>query len=311
MQDSICAPVLISVYDRFFHFKKSIESLKKNPEAINSDLFVAIDFPLNRNKESIAKWKDIITYSESISGFKSVNLIVRDKNFGAHENVMTAIDLVLSKYDCLIFSEDDNVFSSQFLNFMNQSLRKYWDDKVVSAVCGYLEPIKFLENPSLDTFTRCGFTSNGFGIWKHKNLLKIAKNSYLFNTKFGFLKFLEYVRSVGSHVSGGIIYCYLNEKFYLDFFVCDYLYMNDLRCVFPSKSLVRNIGQDGSGINSGVNCELMDQEIWEPKRIDLHCEDEFNDLVSSYVKKYHYRGLIHCAWQYMNYLKVYIRNGSD
>ena len=42
-----CAPILIPTLCRYEHFVKCIQSLKENTLANESDLFIALDYPLN------------------------------------------------------------------------------------------------------------------------------------------------------------------------------------------------------------------------------------------------------------------------
>ena len=71
-------------------------------------------------------------------------------------------------YDRWIFSEDDNVFSPNFLVYINKGLEKFKNDKSVFAFNGYRHfyNVKFKEN----TFFRqnIDFSAWGYGIWKDR-----------------------------------------------------------------------------------------------------------------------------------------------
>lgn len=305
----MAVPVLITVYDRINHFKQTVESLKTNVLAKNTDLFVAIDYPLIPNDINLSINKAIINYCQSLDGFRSIELIIREKNHGAFGNVLDSQNTVLSSYDALIFSEDDNVFARTFLSYMNNGVEYYRDDKKIASVCAYLEPLDAISFGSADVFFRQGFTSNGFVLWRHKNIANLFGKASIFERKLSFYEFYNYVQSVGSHVAGGLIYAYANKRFYWDYLVCDYLYRNDMKCIFPARSLVRNIGQDGSGLHSGTNTKLMSQEIWDIDEI-FHISDmAFTEKLNLLVSKYHRRSIIHTVWKYYQYIMAFSKDG--
>ena len=78
------------------------------------------------------------------------------------------IKYVSTYYDRWIFSEDDNVFSPNFLVYINKGLEKFKNDKSVFAINGYRHfyNVKFKEN----TFFRqnIDFSAWGYGIWKDR-----------------------------------------------------------------------------------------------------------------------------------------------
>ena len=83
-----------------------------------------------------------------------------------------------------------------------------------------------------------------------------------------------------------------------------YLYKNKLKCVFPTKSMVRNIGQDGSGLHSGENEELQNQAIYNGAVIyDFDAEND--SLSNAAVSNYHKRSFIHTIYQYLKYIGLF------
>src|SRR6056300_129107 len=117
------APILITVYDRFNHLKRAVESLKKCPEAKNTEIFIASDMTSEKQKE--IQISEIRTYVNNINGFKKVTPIFFKKNVGINYSFFFSLDLVFQKYDNVIFSEDDNVFSPLFLKYINAMSGSY------------------------------------------------------------------------------------------------------------------------------------------------------------------------------------------
>jgi hypothetical protein len=135
----IYAPVLIPTLCRFTHLKRCIDSLKRNSYAKYTPLYIALDYPAKEiHREG---YNHISNYLNNLNGFLYVKVIYRDKNFGPEKNVFEARKILLEKYDRIIFSEDDNEFSPNFLEFINKGLNKFEKNANIFAICGYNYPI--------------------------------------------------------------------------------------------------------------------------------------------------------------------------
>ena len=162
------APVLIPTLNRHVHFRCCVESLSVCTHADKTDLFIFLDYPL---KDTHWEGYELIkAYLPNIKGFKTVNVIKREKNYGAVENIIRALEYVFEKYDKMIFSEDDNVFSPNFLDYQNKCLDKFKDDKKVKVVCGYSCPIEISGNFKYDYYYSKHQIAWGMGIWKNKKI---------------------------------------------------------------------------------------------------------------------------------------------
>ena len=160
------APVLIPTLDRYSHFKECIESLLMCTHVDKTDLFIALDYPLKE-----VHWKGynkIANYVTEIKGFKSVTIIKREVNFGVRKNTLDAREKIFKQYDRLILSEDDNVFSPDFLDFINQGLEVYKDRKDILSITGYQYPVSLPQNYKQDVYLFSGFSAWCYGIWKDK-----------------------------------------------------------------------------------------------------------------------------------------------
>ena len=154
------APILVTVYNRFFHFQQCINSLKENYHANRSHLFVAIDAPYREKDKEINK--NIVNYAKSIKGFKKTTLFLRSENLGNFTSVNLAIKDILNIHEKLIRFEDDNVFSTNFLEYMNDGLEFYRDDKSIFSISGYHYMINIPKNYEKDIYMARIFR---MGIW--------------------------------------------------------------------------------------------------------------------------------------------------
>jgi len=254
------APILVTVYNRVLHFKNCIESLKKNIYADQTHLFIAIDYPKNESdREANLKIKE---YCDNISGFKDVTLYIRDRNYGARKNGLIAKNEILSYYDSIIISEDDNIFSKYFLKFINQNLITYKENDEILAICGYQFP-KVENRSNSNIIMLQGFSPWGYGIWKDR----VGKIEYKINDFYTiFLNkqfYKEFIKEMGGKYFTSLLISNIKDEIYGDIYVNYAIFAKKLKCIFPSRTLVLNKGQDGSGLHSGKNSYFEKQFIDE------------------------------------------------
>mgnify|MGYP001060087297 CR=1 FL=1 len=252
------APILVTVYNRINHFKRCIESLKKCDLSNQSHLFVAIDAPFREADIEINL--QIIEYSQSIEGFEKITLFVREDNLGSRENIDKARNHIFQHYDRLIFTEDDNVFSTSFLVNINKCLEIYKSRKDIFSVSGYNMPFTLPQNYKKDIYIWQGMSAWGVGLWRDKWMsmdFNLNKVDYWLSNK----NHLRKINSVAQHYYYALIKMQKNKNLGGDGFVSNYLIENDMYSIFPSQTLVRNIGHDGKGNNSFFSNKFKNQLI--------------------------------------------------
>jgi len=252
------APVCLFVFNRLEHTQKTVDALKKNILAPDSDLYIYSDAP-KKNSSTIAS-DDVRAYIKTISGFKSVTIKERKMNFGLSKSIITGVTEILKKHKKIIVLEDDMISSKFFLKFMNDSLDFYKNEDSVASIHGYSIPGKYDTN----TFFLRGADCWGWATWEdswsmfetdgkklyeglsQRNLLKE------FNFKSpGFFSgmLLDQVR--GNNDSWAIRWSAS-------------VFLHNKLTLYPSYSLINNIGNDGSGV---------------------HCEDNnvYDDVYDDYI----------------------------
>jgi hypothetical protein len=247
------APVLIPTLNRFVHFKSCINSLLECELSEETDLFIALDYPLRNNHwEGFNKIKEFIT---QIEGFKSVYVIKRECNFGAHRNIHDAIDFLFKKYETLILTEDDNVFSNDFLVYTNKCLETYNDNNNIFSVCGYNYPVEMLKFYENEIYSWQGYSAWGVGLWRNK-FLKInwSEEVVLSNVKNFLNDYKKVIQldKIANHYIPALLHMYNIQQVHGDTYISMHQFLNNMTSIFPVISRVRNMGHDGSGINCGV-----------------------------------------------------------
>lgn len=158
-------PVVLFVYNRLDLVKRSIESLLGCEESEFTKLIIVSDG--NRGMEDYASVSSVREYVGNLSGFKSVEIIYRDINYGLAKNIISGLTELFQNYDELIVLEDDIIVGKRFLEFMNLALEYYKSDDRVISVCGYTPAMVNITSNS-DVFFGVRSSSWGWATWRQR-----------------------------------------------------------------------------------------------------------------------------------------------
>ncbi|GAB6283445.1 MAG: glycosyltransferase [Ignavibacterium sp.] len=278
------APIALFVYNRLEHTKLAISSLIENEEAKESDLFIFSDGP--KTEKNIPLVNEVRKFIKTINGFKSINIIEREKNIGLANSIITGISEVFNNYNKIIVLEDDLITSPYFLNFINKALDFYEKFPSVFAVSGFAPPIKINTNYNFDTYlipTRSA--SWGWGTWK--NIWKIIdwnikdfdifiKDSFL-QKKFNYTgndmtKML--IKQLKSEIDSWSIRFDYN------------VFKHNGYCVYPIKSFILNQGMNGNGTHFKIPLEIK-VELNQVKKENFLFNIEPDDELINSFRKFH------------------------
>lgn len=257
------APIVLFVYNRPDHTKKTVEALKNNAEAKDSILYIYSDAAKKEDdKESV---QSVRNYIRSLAHFKNVIIVERERNYGLAENIIEGVSKVVNEYGAVIVLEDDIVTSPYFLNFMNSALKELKDEKKVWHISGWNYPIDTSKLP--DIFLWRGMNCWGWATWKdcwnhfEKNTNKLIKEftPEMIN-KLNLDGAYNFWDQVLSNQSGRI------DTWAIYWFAT--IFKNGGLCLNPAESYVKNIGFDGSGTNSGKT--ILNQKLNSTNEIDFN-----------------------------------------
>ena len=239
------APIALFTYNRADHTRRAVESLLQNAEAKDSDLFIFSDGP--KNEKTVRGVADNREYIHTVTGFKTVTIVEREKNWGLANSLIAGITDVINKYGRVIVVEDDLILSPYFLKFMNDGLEKYKDDDRVGTITGFVPPI---EEKLPETFFLTYFQCWGWATWKRAwDLLETDARPLLKGLRFKRKKF-----DVGGGVCNyGNLYCQkvgLVDSWYLRYYAS--LFLKGKLSLYPGRSVATNEGLDGSGTHCGA-----------------------------------------------------------
>lgn len=249
------APIALFTYNRADKTQTVIESLLKNVEAKDSDLFIFSDGPKNdKAVEGVKKNREYIHEVKKFegNGFKSVTLVERDKNWGLANSLIAGITELTDKYGRVIVVEDDLILSPYFLQFMNDGLDKYKDNDRVSAISGFLNPI---DCKAPNTFFLRYFACWGWAVWKRSwDILNTDVKDLLRQMRWK-KKAFDIDNTGGFY---GILYCQkvgLVDSWAVLFYASSFL--RDKLILYPGVSYALIGGADGSGTHSANNQEIF------------------------------------------------------
>ena len=295
------APILIPTLNRYNHLKRCVESLAKCTHADKTDLFIALDYPLK--EEHWEGYRQIKEYVSSIEGFNTITIIQRDHNYGPVENFSNAQNQIYEKYDRIICSEDDNEFSPNFLDYINKGLDRYEDDPKIIAICGdegvFKPPVDYEQNYVI----RKGFSAWGYGTWLHRKY----KTIYTPEELKSFLKEKDMRRWLRfyykNHYYTILSYIMNKKAIWGDGAIAVDMIAQDTFCVYPTKSLVRNYGHDGSGVHGGY---IQDSPY---SKVEIDNRPTFEYIGEAPVNDSRYVQLLrdYCRMPWQRIIKFWIR----
>ena len=270
------APVILFVHSRPEHTQRTIDALKINELAAETDLIVYSDAA--RGQRDFSQVNRVRLIVNAISGFRTVKVIERETNYGLANNIIEGVSEVCRKYGRVIVMEDDLVVSSYFLKYMNSALVRYESDDQIMQISGHMFPVSV--RPANEAFFLPMAAYCVWGTWsrawqhfdaKASQYEKLKGNAKLrrqfdLNGSYDYFEMLSQQRQ-GKNNSWAI-------RWYLSIFFRGGI------TLYPGVSYVNNIGFDGTGVHcgesGGEHMPLNKNEIliW-PKTVGVCEEDSF------------------------------------
>jgi hypothetical protein len=249
------APIVLFVYNRLDHVKQTVEALRQNGLAEESDLIIYSDAP--KSEMQVDKVQEVRQFIRQIGGFKSVTILVRETNFGLARSIIDGVTTIVNKYGRVIVLEDDMVTSPYFLLYMNEALEKYADEDRVVSIHGYVYPVKQLLP---EAFFLPGADCWGWATWQRgwkifnsdgQSLLEELKHRKLIR-EFDYNGAYPYSKMLEGQIRGA------NDSWAVRWYASAFL--RGKLTLYPGRSLVHNIGNDNSGTHA-IDTSRLDANL--------------------------------------------------
>lgn len=299
------APIILFVYNRPWHTRQTVEALQKNELARDSVLYVFADGPkenaTEEQKELILKTRN---YIHSIQGFNEVIIEESERNKGLANSIVEGVSKVVDAHGKVIVLEDDIVTSSGFLSYMNSALDVYEKEQNVMHVAGYMYPLK--RNTLPETFFYPATSCWGWATWKR------AWDCYNGDAQYLYLKIkseglLDVLNINTIHGFEEQLRTNAEGKMHTWFIKWNAsVIISHGYSLYPNKSLVQNVGFDGSGEHCGPTnqfwCPCLAEKIIVKKQ-----EVRFNKKAIRLLKRFGDKGKRACFTRLKRIVKTILK----
>jgi hypothetical protein len=278
------APIVLFVYNRPWHTQKTVESLQKNELSEQSDLIVYSDAA--KNDEAIKSVEEVRSYIKSVDGFKKITIIEREKNWGLADSIIDGVTNIVNKYGKIIVLEDDIVTSPVFLQFMNQSLDFYEQEKKVWHISGWNYPIEteYLSDVFMWRIMNCWGWATWANRWQYfekkpEGLIEnwTTKEKHQFDLDGSGLFWNQVLANHTGKINTWAIFWYAT------------IFQRNGLCLNPAVSFVDNIGHDGTGVHCGNDTKYKPMRLPTTFQVNLSAELKESShavkLIQGYLKK--------------------------
>ena len=241
------APVVLAAYARPDHVRRTLEALAANHGAADTDVFVYCDGARGeQDREAVLATRTVIG---NAAGFRSISIVERETNIGLAQNIILAVTEIVVDRGQVIVLEDDIVTSPGFLQFMNQALDQFRDRPEVWHISGWNYPIETsgLDDAFFLRVMNCWGWATWSDRWQHfqrapEALVKAFSPSQ--RRAFNLDGAHDFFAQIESNVIG--------TKVTWAIFWYAAIFLRGGLCLNPARSLVQNIGFDGTGENCGI-----------------------------------------------------------
>ncbi|CAA9217102.1 MAG: hypothetical protein AVDCRST_MAG56-206 [uncultured Cytophagales bacterium] len=241
------APIILFVYNRPEHTRRTVASLQACDLARESHLYVFADGP--KTPADAPNVQAVRQCVQSVEGFGQVTVTAREENRGLARSVIGGVTEVLREHGRAVVLEDDLVFARNYLQFMNEALDTYQARRHIFSVSGYSYPLPVPPDFADDVYLLPRASSWGWATWADR----WAAADW---------QVADYAQFLGSRAvqdgfaAGGRDLVYMLRKQQLgriDSWAVRWSYAHykhNAYCLFPVKSKVHNTGNDKSGTHS-------------------------------------------------------------
>ncbi|MDB4385825.1 glycosyltransferase [bacterium] len=163
---STFTPVVLFVYNRTDHLRRTLDALNENRSISNTTLYVFSDGP--RSDDDAKGVQDVRRLIREKNRFGNTEIIESETNKGLAASVIDGATQVLDNHGSIIVLEDDVVTSPSWYDFMNAGIQFYENNASIWSIGGYCPPIRFPASYPHDVFLSPLQTSMSWGTWSDR-----------------------------------------------------------------------------------------------------------------------------------------------
>lgn len=239
------APIALFAFRRPDHLRECLTALAACGGAADSDLIVFSDGP--RDQGDVDAVGEVRALAHAAAGFATVRVVERERNLGLAASVVDGLERVLADHERVVVVEDDLVVSPDFLRYLNAGLDLYADEPTVASIHAYVYAVP---EPLPQSFFLRGADCWGWATWRRGWARFDPDGAALLarlrecgqERDFDFEGGYPYTAMLADQVAGRV------DSWAVRWYASAYL--AGMLTLYPGRSLVANIGQDGSGTHS-------------------------------------------------------------
>ena len=254
--------IAVFLFNRPEHTKLMLQSLSECDNAGKYKILVFLDGP--RDQADIPKIEEVGLVLSEFEEILDLHVTVHSKNLGLAESVISGVTKVLRSYDSVIVLEDDLILNPVALNFLDQAVSLMKLNSEIFSASAY-SPVDLRESPSHQDMAYDGYFANrthswGWAItqtnwsridWKLQNLNDALRDRGVldFFVKGGSDLIPMLIEQLKGNINSWAIRMAFQAAIFREY------------TLYPSATLVRNIGFDGTGVHCGVNEQIQNQKL--------------------------------------------------
>lgn len=244
------APVAVFAFNRADHLRKTLDALARCPESVATDVHVFADGPRGpQDLDKVAAVAGVLDEFSKRTNFARFRVSRSLSNKGLARSVIDGVSSLVEEHGRVIVLEDDIIVTRHFLASMNNGLRDLEFRKDIWSISGYSPPISIPTNYPYQAYLTNRSSSWGWatwadrwrkGEWQRSTFTELA-TSPKFRRRFS-RGGLDLPIILDDYLAGGasswaVRWCAIQCR-------------EGGLTSYPAKSLVTNLGTDGSGTNS-------------------------------------------------------------
>ena len=224
------APVAVFAFNRADHLRKTLDALARCPESVATDVHVFADGPRGpQDLDKVAAVAGVLDEFSKRTNFARFRVSRSLSNKGLARSVIDGVSSLVEEHGRVIVLEDDIIVTRHFLASMNNGLRDLEFRKDIWSISGYSPPISIPTNYPYQAYLTNRSSSWGWATWADRWRKGEWQRSTFTELADDYL--------AGGAPSWAVRWCAIQCR-------------EGGLTSYPAKSLVTNLGTDGSGTNS-------------------------------------------------------------
>ena len=278
-------PLLIFAYNRPDHLKRCLSAVISMKNLENFQIHLMLDGPKNESdRKKVLETRLVI---EDFCKRQDSKAEYSLENKGLSSSIIGGVSNLFENHERLVVLEDDLIPSRYFLEYMGEGLDKFAHDKRVASIHGYLPKLK--SKPNAPYFRR-GADCWGWGTWRDRwesvewnsneliNQLNFRKLNRKFNLDDSYCFSCMLQRQARGEIDSWAIRWHAS------------MFLQNRLTLYPDRSLIENVGFDGTGSHGGRNAfyatQLSESKVTIPSLDVVESSRDIRNLRRYYRKTF-------------------------